>query len=123
MLYDKTYKYTIINETIFNNKYLECKNDGSKYKNYIIVCYKDGNDIKYIDIPNENYLNKINNIIKTYNVEEIVSTCIYFDNMYDELYYFHIDDIYFTKYLMDDEYTEHFKLSDDSEHIRNYIEQ
>ena len=114
---DNNYKYKIINETEFNNKYLMCNSDGSKYKKYILVCYKEYDNIKYVDIPDEGYLNRFTNIIKTYSVEEIISTCIYFDNMYDELYYFHIDDFYFIKYLMDEEFFKMFESNNDYEII------
>ena len=114
---DNHYKYKIINETEFNNKYLMCNSDGSKYKKYILVCYKEDDIIKYEDIPDEGYLDRFTNIIKTYSVEEIISTCIYFDNMYDELYYFHIDDFYFIKYLMDEEFFEMFESNNDYEII------
>ena len=114
---DNNYKYKIINETKFNNKYLMCNSDGSKYKKYILVCYKEYDNIKYVDIPDEGYLNRFTNIIRTYSVEEIISTCIYFDNMYDELYYFHIDDFYFIKYLMDEEFFKMFESNNDYEII------
>ena len=114
---DNNYKYKIINETEFNNKYLMCNSDGSKYKKYILVCYKEYDNIKYVDIPDEGYLNRFTNIIKTYSVEEIISTCIHFDSMYDELYYFHIDDFYFIKYLMDEEFFKMFESNNDYEII------
>ena len=63
MIYDNNYKYSFIDKDDFDNKCLECKIDGSKYKKYILVSYKDNNEIKYIDIPNESYLYKFNNII------------------------------------------------------------
>ena len=118
---DNNYKYTIIDETKFNNKYLLCNSDGSKYKKYLLVCYKEDNHVKYMDIPNENYLEKITNIIKIYNIEEIVSSCTNFDNMYDELNYFHIDDIYFIKYIVNEEDYKPFKFSDDYEKIEKYF--
>jgi len=40
-------------EKVFNDKYLQCKSDGSKYKKYLLVLYKDDKEIKYIDVPNE----------------------------------------------------------------------
>ena len=86
-IFDSNYKYKIINEMVFNNKYLLCNSDGSKYKKYLLVCYKKDNIIKYEDIPNESYLDRFTNIIKTYNVEEIISTCIQFDSIYKELNY------------------------------------
>ena len=114
---DSNYKYKIINEMVFNNKYLLCNSDGSKYKKYLLVCYKKDNIIKYEDIPNESYLDRFTNIIKTYNVEEIISTCIQFDSIYKELNYFHVDDLYFIKYLMDEENYKKFESNDDYEII------
>jgi len=115
------YKYEIINETIFNNKFLQCKSDGSKYKKYLLICYKDKDEIKYIDIPDEKYLNKFNNIIKIYNVEEIISSCIHFDSEYDKLKYFHIDDIYFKQYLMEEDNLKQFKIVNDYEKLKKYF--
>ena len=114
---DNNYKYKIISDTEFSNKYLMCNSDGSKYKKYILVCYKEDDIIKYEDIPDESYLDKFTNIIKKYNVEEIISTCIHFDSMYDELYYFHMDNFYFIKYLMDEEFFKMFESNNDYEII------
>lgn len=122
MIYDKNYKYSFISKTDFDNKCLECKTDGSKYKKYILVSYKDNNEIKYIDIPNKNYLYKFNNIINDCEIEKIISTCIHFDNMCDELYYFHINDLYFIKYKMAEEDIEFFGLNDDSNDIKTTLE-
>lgn len=122
MVYDEKYRYTIISKDDFDNKCLQCKKDGSKYKKYILVCYKDNNLIKYIDIPDESYLNKFNNIIKTYNVEEIISTCINFDSSYENLSYFHINEIYFMKYIMSDEDIKFFRLNNDIDKIKNIFD-
>jgi hypothetical protein len=122
MLFDNNYKYEIISETTFNNKYLSCKSDGSKYKKYILIFYKKDNEIKYIDIPDDSYLNRFDNIIKIYNVEEIISSCINFDSEYDKLNYFHINDIYFTKYLIDEDMIEILKLGNDYEKIKEYFD-
>ena len=121
-LLDDNYKYEIVNDIVFNNKYLLCKTDGSKYKKYLLVCYKEDNEVKYIDIPDESYLNRIKNVIKTYNVEEIISTCINFDSYYEEAIYYHIDDIYFIKYLMDDDDFEQFKSGNDYEEVKKYFD-
>lgn len=120
---DSNYKYEIINETVFNNKYLMCKTDGSKYKKYLLVCYKDNNEIKYIEIPNEDYLSKFNNIIKIYELEEIISSCINFDSYYNKANYFHVDDIYFIKYLMDEDNYKQFKSGNDYEKIKDFFNQ
>ncbi len=116
-IFDDNYKYQIIDELTFDNKYLSCDNDGSKYKKYILVCYKENNIIKYSTVPNESYLDKLTNIIKTYNVEEIISSCSNFDSMYNELTYFHVNDLYFIKYLMDEENFKASKLNNDYEMI------
>ena len=121
MIYDEKYRYTIINKINFDDKCLQCKKDGSKYKKYILVFYKENNLIKYIDIPDESYLSKFNNIIKTYNVEEIISTCINFDSAYEKLSYFHINELYFMKYIMNDENINFFKLNDDKDKIINML--
>lgn len=56
---DSSYKYEVINSVIFNNKYLQCKIDGSEYKKYLLICYKDNNKIIYKDIQNKKYFKKI----------------------------------------------------------------
>ena len=117
VIIDNNYKYKIISDTEFSNKYLMCNSDGSKYKKYILVCYKEDDIIKYEDIPDESYLDRFTNIIKKYNVEEIISTCIHFDSMYNELYYFHMDNFYFIKYLMDEEFFKMFESNNDYEII------
>ena len=122
MIYDEKYRYTIINKSDFDDKYLKCKKDGSKYKKYILACYKENNEIKYIDIPDESYLNKFNNIIKTYNVEEIISTCINFDAMYEKLTYYNINEIYFMKYTMSDDNIEFLRLNNDIDKIKNIFD-
>ena len=118
---DNNYKYKIISDIEFSNKYLMCNSDGSKYKKYILVCYKENDNIKYVDIPNESYLDRLKDIIKTYSVEEIISTCISSDSMYNEAYYFHIDDFYFIKYLMDEELFKTFESNNDYEKIVNKL--
>ena len=75
MKYDENFKYSFINKTIFNSKYLDSKSDGSVYKKYILVYYKENDEIKCAEIPNKSYLNNFKNIINTYEVEEIISTC------------------------------------------------
>ena len=66
-------------------------------------------------------MDKFNNVIRIYNVEEIISTCINFDSIYNELYYFHIDNIYFIKYLMDEEFYKLSKLNNDYQVIEKYF--
>ena len=39
--------------------------------------------------------------------------------MYKELKYYHIDDVYFIKYIIDDELYDLFKLNNDYEKIKN----
>ena len=116
-IFDDNYKYQIIDELTFDNKCLSCDNDGSKYKKYILVCYKENNIIKYTTVPNESYLDKLTNVINIYNVEEIISSCSNFDSMYNELTYFHMNDLYFIKYLMDEENFKASKLNNDYEMI------
>ena len=112
---DDKYKYKFIEDFEFNKKYLLCNTDGSKYQKYLVVYYKEDNNIKYKEVPDNSYLDSFNQIVKTYNVEEIQSTCKQSDNMYKELNYYHIDDVYFIKYIIDEELYELFKLNNDYE--------
>ena len=66
MKYDEKFKYALIDKTIFDNKYLDSQFDGSKYKKYILVYYKDNKEIKCAEIPNRSYLHKFKNIINIY---------------------------------------------------------
>ena len=118
---DDKYKYKIIEDIEFNQKYLLCSSDGSKYQKYLIVCYKEGDTTKYVEIPDETNLEKFKQIDEIYHVEEIVSTCIHSDSMYNKLIYYHIDDVYFIKYIIDDEFYQLFKLSNDYEILKKHF--
>jgi len=50
-----------------------------------------------------------------------LSSCIYFDSEYDELLYYHIDGIFFKKYLVNRELVNYFKYSDDYEIIIDFF--
>ena len=119
MIYEKNYKYSIIDEYIFNEKFLQYKIDGSKYKRYFLVFDSNGNSS---EIPNRDYLQKLDNIGKVYDIEEITSSCTNFDSMYDKLYYYHVNDKYFIKYIVEVEKEELISLNDDSEQIRLLFE-
>lgn len=121
MKYDEKFKYAFIDKTIFDSKYLNSQFDGSKYKKYILVYYKDNKEIKYTEIPNKSYLHKFKNVIHTYDVEQIISTCINFDNIYESLQYFHIENTYFIKYQADDEIIKLLNIRDDSKRIKNFF--
>lgn len=121
-LFDDNYNYEFIDKMRFDNKYLSCNTDGSKYKKYLLVCYKEDDVVKYKDIPDESYLDKINNVMKVYNVEEIISSCIYFDGMYSKLNYFHVDDIYFIKYIFNEECKDLFEANNDYEKIKDELD-
>ena len=122
MKFDEKFNYSYISKTVFDNKYLRCKSDGSKYKKYILVFYKDNNEIKSMEIPDKSYLNKFKNVINTYDVEEIISTCTNFDDMYDKLQYFHIKNLYFIKYQTNSEVVKLLNISDDSKEIKEFID-
>ena len=74
-----------------------------------------------MNIPDKSYLDRLKNLIKTYSVEEIISTCTSSDSMYNEAYYFHVDDFYFIKYLMDEELFKTFESNNDYEKIVNKL--
>ena len=122
MKYDENFKYSFINKTIFNSKYLDSKSDGSVYKKYILVYYKENDEIKCAEIPNKSYLNNFKNIINTYEVEEIISTCVNLDSMYNKLQYFHIKNTYFIKYQSEEEIIKLLNIGDDSKKIKKFLE-
>lgn len=119
MIYEKNYKYSIIDEYVFNEKFLQCKIDGSKYRRYFLAFDKNGNSS---EIPSEDYLQKLDNIVKVYDIEEITSSCANFDSMYDKLYYYHVNEKYFIKYTVEFEKEELISFNDDSEKIRLLFE-
>lgn len=99
MFYDESYNYNFISKEAFDNKYLLAKKDGSKYKKYLIIYYKEADLIKCEEIPNREYSSKFNNILSIHEVEEIISSCQNFDGYYSYMRYYKIDnDLYFTKY-------------------------
>lgn len=120
MLLDNEYYYSFISKFRFDSKVLECDNDGSRYRKFLVVKYED--KTKIIRLPDMKILNTINNIIKFWDVEEIVSTCIYFDSEFKELKYYHFDDLYFIKYKLDDN-IKNCKLVDDTETIYKLLKE
>ena len=121
MKYDEKFNYSYISKYDFYKKYLESKHDGSKYKKYILVYYELSNKIKSMEIYNELDLNKLKNIIKKYQVEEIISNCINFDSMYENLTYIHIKDYYFIKYQVSEEIEKLLNISNDNEEIKKLL--
>ena len=104
MIYDENYNYKLISENYFNEKFLLSKNDGSKYKKYILIYYKDNDDIKSEELPDESYLDKFNNILSKYEVEEIISSCTQFDSGFVKKIYYKIKDKFcFIKYILDED--------------------
>ena len=104
MFYNDNYDYKLISDNEFNTKYLLSRDDGSKYKKYIFIFYKDGDEIKSEELPNKEYLERYNNIIATYEVEEIISSCIHFDSGFDYKKYYKIKDMFsFIKYKCDED--------------------
>lgn len=122
MKFDENFKYSFIDKMDFDSKVLDCKNDGSKYNKYLLIFYYDNNDMKNIEVPNDTYLDKFYNIVNTYDVEEIISSCINFDSMYDYLHYYHINDFYFIKYKISDDIIKNLKLEDDSAKIKKLLD-
>lgn len=122
MKYDEKFNYSYISKYEFDKKYLQSKQDGSKYKKYILVYYEESNKIKSMKIYNELDLSKLKNIIKKYQVEEIISSCINFDSMYENLTYIHINDFYFIKYQVSDEIGKLQNISNDNEEIKKILQ-
>lgn len=103
MISDEKYDYRFIDSYAFDIKYLTCKKDGNMYKKYILVVYKDNDKLLVEEIPDDTYLDRFQNIISTYNVEEIISSCDIFDYIYKYKRYYRIENVgIFTKYLYAD---------------------
>lgn len=92
MLYDEEYDYLLIDETSFDMRYLNAKNDGSIIKKYTKIYFEENEKIKSINIVNDIQLRKEDIIIK-YNIEEINTTNTCWDCEYDECYFYRISDL------------------------------
>lgn len=121
MIYDDNYDYELISEDFFNTKYLLSKEDGSKYKEYILIFYKDGNEIKSEELPNKDYLNRFSNVLSLYEVGEIISSCANFDSGFDYKHYYKIKDKFcFIKYKYSDDAP--FESHDYNEEVKTLLE-
>ena len=120
MKYDENYNYKIISSNDFDNKYLLCKNDGSKYKKYILVFYEENNVIKSEELPNGDYMDRYSNIVSNYEVEEIISSCIEFDSAFKYKKYYKIKNkLCFIKYKYLDEC---ISFKNDNEQVKQLLE-
>lgn len=102
MDFKEEYNYRLISKETFDSKMLEVKTFNDIYRKYKIVKFKKNNEIRLAEIIFEELLDKIDNIIKIYDAEKIISSCIGFDGRYDNLTYYHIDDLYFIEFKNDD---------------------
>ena len=102
MKFKEEYDYRLITKYTFDSKVLDMKRFNDVYRKYKIVKHKKGDKILFDEIIFEELIDKIDDIIKVYNAEKIVSSCRGFDGRYDELTYYHIDDLYFIEYKNDE---------------------
>lgn len=102
MNFKEKYNYRLISKDTFDSKILEIKTFNDIYRKYKIVKYKKNEEIVIAEIIFEELINKIENIIKIYEAEKIISSCRGFDGRYDDLTYYHIDDFYFIEFKNDD---------------------
>ena len=102
MIFKEEYNYRLISKETFDSKMLEVKTFNDLYRKYKIVKYKKNDKICFAEIIFEELLDKIENIIKIYDSEKIISSCVGFDGRYDNLTYYHIDDLYFIEFENDD---------------------
>ena len=100
MKFKEEYDYRLITKYTFDSKVLDMKRFNDVYRKYKIVKHKKGDQILFDEIIFEELIDKIDDIIKVYNAEKIVSSCRGFDGRYDELTYYHIDDLYFIEYII-----------------------
>ena len=102
MNFIEEYNYRLIPKDTFDSKMLEVKTFNDIYRKYKIVKYKKNERIIVAEIIFEELVDKIENIIKIYDAEKIISSCNGFDGRYDDLTYYHIDDLYFIEFKKDD---------------------
>ena len=101
--FDESYNYKIISDYTFDTKALSITKEGNKYRKYILLVLNDNGSKKYKDIQNISELNKYNNIISYYNIEEILSSCNYSDSIFTYAKYYKIENkICFIKYKIED---------------------
>ena len=121
MIYDENYDYKLISENYFNEKFLLSSNDGSKYKKYIFIYYKDNDEIKNVQLPDETYLDRFNNILSKYEVEEIISSCENFDGHFDYKHYYNIKNQFcFIKYIIDED-LDYLIPNNDNEEVKELL--
>lgn len=101
MIIDDNKYYRLITKETFDSKVLEVKTFNDIYRKYKIVNYKKDEKIIFAEIIFEDLIKNIDNIIKIYDAEKIISSCIGFDNRYDNLVYYRIDDLYFIEFTND----------------------
>lgn len=102
MDFKEEYNYRLISKETFDSKMLQIKTFNDLYRKYKIVKYKKNNEIHLAEIIFEEIIDKIENIVKIYDAEKIISSCTGFDGRYDDLIYYHIDDLYFIEFKNDD---------------------
>lgn len=101
MDFKEEFNYRLISKETFDSKMLEVKTFNDLYRKYKIVKYKKNNEIRLAEIIFEELFDKIENIIKIFDAEKIISSCTGFDGRYDDLTYYHIDDLYFIEFKND----------------------
>lgn len=101
MLFKEEYNYRLISKDVFDFKLLGYKDFGDIYRKYKIVKYKKNGEINFAEIIFDDLIKKIDNIIKIYDAEKIISSCTGFDSMYDKLTYYRIEDLYFIEFKND----------------------
>ena len=102
MILKKEYNYRLISKDIFDSKMLEVKTFNDVYRKYKIIKYKKDEEIFFEEIIFEDLVKKFENIIKIYEAEKIISSCTGFDERYEDLTYYHIEDLYFIEFKNDD---------------------
>lgn len=97
----ENYNYRFISKNYFDSKCLEIETFNDKYRKYKIVKYKKNEEIRFAEIVFEHLIKNIENVIKIYDAEKIVSNCKGSDARYENLTYYHIDDLYFIEFFND----------------------
>lgn len=97
----ENYNYRFISKNYFDSKCLEIETFNDEYRKYKIVKYKKNEKIRFAEIVFEHLIKNIENVIKIYDAEKIVSNCNGSDARYENLTYYHIDDLYFIEFSYD----------------------
>ena len=117
MFYDDKYSYYIVDDYYFNSC---CLNSNKKVEKYILIFYRDNEQIKSIKVKEYDKCKKLNlDIIVKYYIEEIDIKDIPFESEYNYSFCFNIKNIGYIKKVICN--TDDFETND-NEKLKKQID-